>query len=43
MMHLARFRRIVPRAAVALTMSVITGATAGMALARWPVSRPSAC
>jgi hypothetical protein len=34
-------RTLVARAAVALTMSLLTGATAGAALARWPVSRPA--
>jgi hypothetical protein len=34
-------RTIVARAAVALTMSLLTGATAGAALARWPVTRPT--
>lgn len=34
-------RTIVARAAVALTVSLLTGATAGAALARWPVSRMS--
>ena len=29
----------VTRAAFALAMSVITGATAGLALARWPVTK----
>ncbi|HEX3622509.1 MAG TPA: hypothetical protein VHT97_09350 [Acidimicrobiales bacterium] len=31
-------RAMVARAAVALTMSALTGATAGLALARWPVA-----
>jgi hypothetical protein len=32
-------RAMVARAAVALTMSALTGATAGLVLARWPVPR----
>lgn len=36
------YRAAVARAAVALAMSALTGATAGLALARWPMTKASA-
>ncbi len=35
-------RAMLARAVVALAMSALTGATAGVALARWPVTKAAA-